>query len=98
MENSLTKRRMTPRAKQLVAAQNSYRDRKRQAGCQRIQEWVQGETLVQLKSVTQRTGIGRAQLIETLVAAAFAGKIDPCILAEYTCESGAGVRGGQNAG
>lgn len=64
------------RSKQRIEAQASFRNRKREAGCQRIQEWVHKETLAQLKAVAKSSGFSRAQILEMLVAAVHAGKID----------------------
>ncbi|MFQ2801898.1 MAG: hypothetical protein ACRDC6_12560 [Shewanella sp.] len=69
-------RHTSRRSKQLIEAQVSFRNRKREAGCQRIQEWVKKETLVQLRSVAKNSGLSRAQILEMLVAAVHAGKID----------------------
>lgn len=71
-----TPSRSPVRTRQVAEAQNVYRNRKREAGCQRIQEWVPEETLTQLRSITQRTGLSRSQLLETLVAAVYLDKID----------------------
>ncbi|MGL6466521.1 hypothetical protein ACSZNP_02310 [Aeromonas hydrophila] len=69
-------RHTSRRSKQLIEAQASFRNRKREAGCQRIQEWVNKETLAQLRAVAKNSGLSRARILEMLVAAVYAGKID----------------------
>lgn len=63
------------RASQLAKAQNSFRDRMRGNGYQRLQEWVPEDVLKQFTKLCKESGVSRREAIEIFVAAANDGKI-----------------------
>lgn len=63
------------RASQLARAQNDFRDRMRQNGYQRLQEWIPENVFHQLGNLCKESGLSRREAIERLVAAANEGKI-----------------------
>lgn len=63
------------RASQLAKAQSSFRDRMRQCGYQRLQEWIPENVFHQLGNLCKESGLSRREAIESLVAAANEGKI-----------------------
>ncbi|NHZ90307.1 hypothetical protein F2P45_14960 [Massilia sp. CCM 8733] len=64
------------RASQLAKAQSSFRDRMRQNGYQRLQEWIPEDVFRQLGALCKESGLSRREAIESLVAAAKEGKIN----------------------
>lgn len=63
------------RASQLARAQNDFRDRMRQNGYQRLQEWIPETVFHQLRNLCKESGLSQREAIESLVAAANEGKI-----------------------
>lgn len=63
------------RASQLARAQNDFRDRMRQNGYQRLQEWIPENVFHQLRNLCKESGLSRREAIERLVSAANEGKI-----------------------
>jgi hypothetical protein len=51
------------RAQQVSVAQNAYRDRLRDAGFRRLQEWVPEGTMNALKAICERHGISQREAI-----------------------------------
>lgn len=64
------------RASQLAKAQSDYRDRMRENGYQRLQEWIPDDVFKQLGDLCRESGLSRREAIESLVAAANEGKIN----------------------
>jgi hypothetical protein len=64
------------RASQLAKAQSSFRDRMRENGYQRLQEWIPEDVFRQLGNLCKESGLSRREAIESLVAAANEGKIN----------------------
>ena len=64
------------RASQLAKAQSSFRNRMRENGYQRLQEWIPENVFRQLANLCKESGLSRREAIESLVAAANEGKID----------------------
>lgn len=63
------------RASQLAKAQSGFRDRMRQNGYQRLQEWIPENVFHQLVNLCKESGLSRREAIESLVTAANEGKI-----------------------
>ena len=64
------------RASQLAKAQSNFRDRMRENGYQRLQEWIPEDVFRQLGNLCKESGLSRREAIESLVAAANEGKIN----------------------
>lgn len=64
------------RASQLAKAQSAFRDRMRENGYQRLQEWIPEDVFRQLGHLCKESGLSRREAIESLVAAANEGKIN----------------------
>lgn len=64
------------RAGQLAKAQSSFRERMRDNGYQRLQEWIPADAFKQLGDLCKSTGLSRREAIELLIASANEGKIN----------------------
>lgn len=64
------------RARQLAKAQGNFRERMRENGFQRLQEWIPEDVVRQLGNLCKESGLSRREAIESLVAAANEGKIN----------------------
>lgn len=64
------------RANQLAKAQSNFRDRMRENGYQRLQEWIPEDVFRQLGNLCKESGLSRREAIEGLVVAANEGKIN----------------------
>ncbi len=64
------------RAGQLAKAQTDFRDRMRDNGYKRLQEWIPENVFKQLGDLCKQSGLSRREAIEGLIAAANEGKIN----------------------
>ena len=64
------------RASQLVKAQNVYRDRMRNDGFQRLQEWLPENTYLRLRHLCEVSGLTKREAIVLLISAADEGKLN----------------------
>jgi hypothetical protein len=64
------------RAGQLAKAQTDFRDRMRDNGYKRLQEWIPENVFKQLGDLCKQSGLSRREAIEELIAAANEGKIN----------------------